>query len=129
MFSQLRFLLFESERRTFICWWNTLLIATRGKPARKLRPPTRRPSDYLSHTRGQETFASYKTSSNDPSSCAKPKSFRWMKVGCLNSPLRRQPRTISISRRRWPHKKRKSSKRPCGNARDECSDPREPPRS
>ena len=46
-----------------------------------------------------------------------------------HAPLRRQPRTISISRRRWQRKKRKSSKRPCENARDECSDPREPPRS
>src|ERR1700733_534143 len=129
MFSRLRFHLFENERRTSICWLNTLLIATRGKPVRESRPPTRRLSDYLSHTRGQGTYANYRTSSNDLSSCAKPKSFRWMKVGCLNSPLKRQPGASFISRRRWPHKKEKSSKRPCENAKDGCSDPREPPRS
>jgi hypothetical protein len=41
MSSRSRYLLFESDERTFLCWWNTLSIATRGKVVRKLRPSTR----------------------------------------------------------------------------------------
>src|SRR6266478_7054153 len=52
-----------------------------------------------------------------------------MKVGCLNSPLRRQPGASFISRGRWQLKKRKSSKQLCEKAKDGCSDRRVPPRS
>src|ERR1700747_253145 len=62
---RLKFLLFENEERTFPCWSNTSSIAMRGKPVRELRPSTRRLSDYLSHTLGLETYANYRTSSND----------------------------------------------------------------
>src|ERR1700735_60492 len=82
MFSQLRFLLFENENRTFPCLSNTLSIAMRGKPERKLRASTRRLSDGFSHILGPETYANYRTSSKDPSSCMKPRLFRWMKAGC-----------------------------------------------
>ncbi len=63
--SPLRFLRFENDERTFPCWSNTSSIATRAKPARDLRPWTRRLSDCLSHTLGPETFANCRTSSND----------------------------------------------------------------
>src|SRR6266403_5885610 len=62
---RLKFLLFENEKRTSLCWLNILSIATRGKPVRTLRPSTGRLSDYLSHTLGPETYANYRTSSND----------------------------------------------------------------
>src|SRR6266403_3575408 len=62
---RLKFLLFENEKRTSACWLNTLSIAMRGKLVRKLRPSIRRLSDHLSHTLGPETYANYRTSSND----------------------------------------------------------------
>src|ERR1700734_241079 len=124
-----KFLLFESEKRTSACWLNTLSIATRGKPARELRPSTRRLSDYLNHTLGPETYASYRTSSNDLSSFAKPRIFRWMKAGCPNSRRTGKRRASSISPRRWQLKKRKSSKQLCEKVEDRCSDRRVPPRN
>src|ERR1700739_539004 len=81
MSSRLRFLLFENERRTFPCWSNTLSIAMRGNPVRNLRLSTRRLFACLSLTLGPETYVNYRTSSSDPSSCAKPRIFRWMKAG------------------------------------------------
>src|SRR5579864_4770016 len=81
MFSRLKFPLFENEKRTSVCWLNTLSIATHEKLVRTLRPSTRRPSDCLSRILGPETYANYRTSSSDPSSCAKPRIFRWMKAG------------------------------------------------
>src|SRR5258707_13762297 len=62
---RLKFLLFENEKRTSVCWLNTLSIATHGQLVRTLRASTRRHSDYLSHTLGTETYANYRTSSND----------------------------------------------------------------
>jgi len=112
-FVRLKFLLSENEKTTSLCWLSTLSIAMRGKPVRKLRPSTRRLSDCLSHTLGPETYANYRTSSNDPSSCAKTRIFRWMKAGCLKSCRRGKRRAAFISLRRWPLKKRKSSKQPC----------------
>src|SRR6202035_970186 len=104
---RLKFLLFENEKRTSACWLNTLSIATRGKPARELRPLTRRLSDYLSHTIGPETYANYRILSNDLSSCAKPRIFRWMKAGCLKRRRRAKRRASFISLRRWQLKKGK----------------------
>src|ERR1700722_9844317 len=105
MFSRLKFLLCEHEKRTSACWLNTLSIATRGKPARELRPSTRRLSDCLSHTLGPETYANYRTSSKDPSSCVKPRIFRWMKAGCPRIFFRRhfalynrEPSRLRVSR-------------------------------
>src|ERR1700751_4207392 len=104
MSSRLRFLLFENEDRTFPCWSNTLSIAMRGNPVRNLRPSTRRLSDCLSHTLGPETYVSYRTSSNDPSSCAKPRIFRWMNGGYpkillhrLHAIYNRQPPKLRLS--------------------------------
>src|SRR6202046_2651870 len=129
MFFPLKFLLFESGERTFPCWLNTLSIATRGKPVRELRPSTRRLSDCLSHIIGPETYANYRTLSNDPSSCVKPRIFRWMKAGCPNSLRTKKRRASFISPRRWQHKKRKSSKGLCEKATDGSSDRRVPPQS
>src|ERR1700751_4939549 len=81
MFSRLRFLLFENENRTFPCWSNTLSIAMREKLVRKLRPSTRRVSDCLSRILGPETYANYRSESNDPSSCATRRIFRWVRAG------------------------------------------------
>src|SRR6267154_4792494 len=127
MFSRLRFLLFENEKKISVCWLNTLSIATRGKPVRELRPSTRRLSDCLSHTLGQETYANYRTSSNDPSSCAIPRIFQWMKAGYPNSRRTGKRRASFISPRRWQLKKRKSSKQLCENAKDGYSDRRAQP--
>src|ERR1700693_1590396 len=82
MCSRSTFLLCENGERTFPSWLNTSSIATHGKPVRKLRPSTRRLSDYLSHTLGPETYANCRTSSSDLSSCANRRISRWMKVGC-----------------------------------------------
>src|SRR5271169_4329479 len=124
MSSPLKFLLSENEKRTSFCWLNILSIATREKPVSTLQPSTRRLSDYSNHTRGQETYANYRTSSNDPSLCAKPRIFRWMKAGYPNSRRRGKRRAILFSPRRWQLKKRKSSKQPCENAKGGCSDRR-----
>src|SRR4029077_20560011 len=62
---RLKFLLFENEKRTSVCWLSTLSIATHGKLVRTLRASTKRHSDYLSHTLGPETYANCRTSSND----------------------------------------------------------------
>src|SRR6266436_9883412 len=62
---RLKFLLFENEKRTSLCWLNILSIATREKLVRTLRPSARKHSDYLSHTLGRETYGNYRTSSND----------------------------------------------------------------
>src|ERR1700693_6573400 len=102
---RLKFLLFENEKRTSGCWLNTLSIATRGKPVRKLRASKRRLSDYLNHTLGPETYANYRTSSNDLLSCAKPRVFRWMKAGCRNGRRTGKRRASFISLRRWQLKK------------------------
>src|SRR5579864_1138184 len=117
MFSRLRFLLFENEHRTFPCWSNTLSIAMRGKPVRTLRPSTRRLSACLSRTLGPETYVNYRMSSNDPSSCAKPRIFRWMRAGYPKILFRRhlalynrEPSRLRVSsaaserlsRERWP---------------------------
>src|ERR1700684_1078743 len=107
MSSRLKFLPCENEVRTFHCWLNTSLIATREKPVRELRPSTRRLSNCLSHTLGPETYANYRTSLNDPSSCAKPRIFRWTKAGCLNSRRTEERRVRFISPRRCQLKKRK----------------------
>src|ERR1700689_2382062 len=82
MLTELRFLSWENENRTITCWSTTLSIAMRGKPVRKLRPSTRRRSDCFSHILSPETYANYRTSSKDPSSCVKPRIFPWMKAGC-----------------------------------------------
>src|SRR6202051_941533 len=76
---RLKFLLFENEKRTSVCYLNILSIATRGMPVRTLRASTRRLFDCLSHTLGLETYANYRTSSNDLSSCVKQRVSRWMR--------------------------------------------------
>src|ERR1700691_3034532 len=129
MSSRLKFLLFENEKRTFFCWLNTSSIGTHERQARILRPSKRRLSDYLNRTPGPGIYANYRTSSNDLSSCAKPRIFRWMKAGCPSSRRTEEPRASLISPRRWPHKKKKSSKQPCENAKDGFSDRRVPPQS
>src|SRR5260370_41164015 len=106
MFSRLRFLLFENEERTFRSCLNTSSIAMRGKLVRKLRPSTRRLSDYLSHTLGPEIYANYRTSSNDPSSCVKPRIFRWMKAGSLNSLVTGDQKASFTSRGSWRLRKK-----------------------
>src|SRR5580704_5639306 len=126
MSSQLKSLRCENEVKTSHCWLHTLSIATHERRVRTLRPSTRRLSDYLNHTIGPETYANYRTSSKDPSSCAKPRISLWMKAGCPSSSRSGKRRASSISPRRWQHKKRKSSKRPCEKAKDVCSDRRVP---
>src|SRR5712664_3771590 len=59
MFSRLRSLLFENEKRISVCWLITLSIATRGKPVRTSRPSTRRHSNYWSPTLGPETYENF----------------------------------------------------------------------
>src|ERR1700691_1014859 len=126
---RLKFLLFGHEKKLSVCWLNTLSIATHGKLVRKLRPSTKRLSDHLNRTLGPETYANCRTSSNDLSSCVKPRIFRWMKAGCPNSRRREERRVSFISPRRWQLKKRKSSKLLCENAKDGFSDRRVQPRS
>src|ERR1700732_135167 len=120
MSSRLKFLRCENEMRTSACWLNTLSIATHERQVRTLRAWTRRLSDYLNHTLGPETYGNYRTSSNDLSSCAKPRIFRWMKAGCPNSRRTEKRRASFISPRRWQLKKKKSSKQPCENAKGGC---------
>src|ERR1700683_4264279 len=129
MSSRLKFLLFENEKKTSVIWLNTLSIGTHERQARILRPSKRRLSDYLNRTLGPGTYANYRTSSKDLLSCAKPKIFRWMKAGCPSSRRTEERRASLISPRRWPHKKKKSSKRRCEKAKDGFSDRRVPPRS
>src|ERR1700678_4793442 len=129
MSSRSKFLLFENEKRTSVCWLNTLSIGTHERQARILRPSKRRLSDYLNRTLGPGTYANYRTSSNDLSSCAKPRIFRWMKAGCPSSRRTEERRASLISPRRWQHKKKRSSKQLCKKAKDACSDRRVPPRS
>src|ERR1700723_3107654 len=93
MFSRLKFLLCEHEKRTSACWLNTLSIATRGKPARELRPSTRRLSDYLSHTIGPETYANYRMSSTVQCYFARRRVSRSTKAGCHSSHLRQSRNT------------------------------------
>src|SRR4029077_18201389 len=129
MYFRLKFLLSENEKRTSVCWWNTLLIATRGKRVKTLRPSTRRPSDCWSRTLGPETYANYRTSSNGLSSCLKQRLFRWTRAGCPNSRRTGKRRASFISPRRWQLKKRKSSKQLCEHAKDGYSDRRAQPPS
>src|ERR1700683_735556 len=129
MSSRLKFLLFENEKRTSFCWLNTLSIGTHERQARILRPSKRRLSNYLNRTLGPGTYANYRTSSNDLSSCAKPRIFRWMKAGCPSSRRTEESRASLICPRRWQLKKRKSSKRRCEKAKDGFSDRRVPLRS
>ncbi len=68
-----------------------------------------------------------RTSSNDPSSCVKPRIFQWMKAGCPNSLVTGDQQARLTSRRRLQRKKRKSSKQLCEKAKDEYSDRRAPP--
>src|SRR3984957_2139300 len=104
---RLKFLLFGNEKKISVCWLNTLSIATHGNLVRKLRPSTKRLSDYLNHTLGPETYANYRTSSKDPSSCAKPRIFRWMKAGCPKRRRTGKRRARFISPTRWQPKKKK----------------------
>ena len=93
---------------------------------------TRRQEDFadcLSHTLGPETFANYRTSSNDRSSCAKQRIFRWMKAGCPNNRRTKEQKASFISPTKWQLKKKKSSKQLCENAKGASSDRRAPPRS
>src|ERR1700683_4713702 len=129
MSSRLKFLLFENEKRTSFCWLNTLSIGTHERQARILRPSKRRLSNYLNRTLGPGTYASYRTSSNDLSSCAKPRIFRWMKAGCPNSRRMGKRRASWIFPRRWQLKKKKSSKQLSEKAKDAFSDRRVLPKS
>src|ERR1700683_2899035 len=55
----------SSDERTSLCWWSILSIATRGKPASISRVSRREHIKYFSHILGPETYANYRTLSND----------------------------------------------------------------
>src|ERR1700690_3262553 len=93
MFFRLTSPLFESEERTFHCWLNTLLIATREKRINTLGISTRKRSNYLCLTPGLETYANCKTSLNALCCFAKRRFSRLMKAGCRNSRFQQNPKT------------------------------------
>src|SRR5271155_2855721 len=63
--SPLTYLPFENEKRTSLCWWSTLSIATREKRASTSRRSRREPCKYSSRILGLEISANYRTLSND----------------------------------------------------------------
>src|ERR1700722_5674714 len=89
-----KFLRFENEKRTSLCWLNTLSIATRGKLVRTSRMSRRERFSYFSPIPGLETSESYKTSSSVRSYFAKQRFSRSTKAG-YRSHLRQPNRKVS----------------------------------
>jgi len=85
---RLRFLLCGKEEKTFRCWSNTSSIISRGKREKASVESIKRLWRFFCRIPGQVIFANCKTLSNVPSSYAKQRISRWMRVGFRSVLLR-----------------------------------------